>query len=177
MSSAVKLLVLFLASGGIVTTLMLAVALSTRLKPRDQHEVQHRGYHIRGWWFLGLLIALLACFAVSIPFFPYLSGPLAIAPARKVPVIAEQYAFIMPSRLPVNTPIIFEVTSRDVNHDFGVYDPQGHLIAQVQAMPDYTNYLYVVFHKPGHYEARCLEYCGIGHANMEASFTVGATTR
>jgi cytochrome c oxidase subunit 2 len=81
----------------------------------------------------------------------------------------------MPSHFPVNRRIIFEVTSRDVNHGFGVYDPQGHLIAQVQAMPDYVNYLEVTFHQPGRYTVRCLEYCGIGHAMMEKTISVGVS--
>ncbi len=173
MSTAVKLLIMFLACAGAAIAIFIAIAYSTHLVPRDQHEVQRRGYAIRGRWFLGLLIFLAASFAASIPFYPYLSATAALAPARKVPVIAEQYAFIMPSHLPVDKPIIFEVTSRDVNHDFGIYNPQGHLVAQVQAMPDYTNYLRVVFREPGLYTARCLEYCGIGHAIMAKTFRVG----
>ena len=35
----------------------------------------------------------------------------------------------------------FDVTSVDVNHGFGVYDPNGRLIGSVQAMPGYTNEL------------------------------------
>ena len=173
MSVAVKLLITFLVFAGVAIAIFIVIAVSTKLPPRDQHEVQRRGYAIRGWWFMGLCLFVIAAFAASIPFYPYMSATAALAPARKVPVIAEQYAFIMPSHLPVDKPIIFEVTSRDVNHDFGIYNPQGHLMAQVQAMPDYTNYLRVVFQEPGQYSARCLEYCGIGHAIMAKTFTVG----
>lgn len=173
MSVAVKLLIMFLILAGVALAIFIAIAGSTRLAPRDQHDVQNSGYTIRGRWFAGLLIFLLVSFAASIPFYPYMSATAALASARKIPVIAEQYAFIMPSHLPLDKPIIFEVTSRDVNHDFGIYNPQGHLIAQVQAMPDYTNYLHVVFYEPGRYIARCLEYCGIGHAIMAKTFTVG----
>ncbi|NNM84763.1 MAG: cytochrome c oxidase subunit II [Phycisphaerales bacterium] len=173
MSVAVKLLVMFLVLANAAIAIFLAVAYSTHHPVREQHDVPQRGYSIRGRWFLVLVLCLIASFAASIPFYPYMSATSALGPARKVPVIAEQYAFIMPSRLPVGKAIIFEVTSRDVNHDFGIYNPQGHLIAQVQAMPDYTNYLRVIFHEPGQYTARCLEYCGIGHAIMAKTFTVG----
>ena len=173
MSVAVKLLVMFLVFASAAIAIFLVIAYSTHLPVREQQEVQRRGYAIRGRWFLALVIFIVASFAVSIPFFPYMSVVAALAPALRVPVIAQQYAFDMPSHLPVDKPIIFEVTSRDVNHDFGIYNPQGHLIAQVQAMPDYTNYLRVVFHEPGRYWVRCLEYCGIGHAMMAKELTVG----
>jgi heme/copper-type cytochrome/quinol oxidase subunit 2 len=78
----------------------------------------------------------------------------------------------MPDQFPLNRRIIFEVTSSDVTHGFGIYGPDGQLIAQTQAMPDYVNYLDVTFHQPGHYTVRCLEFCGVAHAIMQKDFTV-----
>ena len=175
MNVAVKLLIMFLILAAVAIGVFVVVAMSTRMSARDQHDVQQSGYRIRCWWFGCLLLLLVATFAGTIPFYPYLSATEALTPGRKIPVIAEQYAFIMPSQLPLDKPILFVVTSRDVNHGFGIYNPQGDLIAQVQAMPDYTNYLRVVFHQPGKYWARCLEYCGTGHAIMAKEFTVGAS--
>jgi cytochrome c oxidase subunit II len=43
----------------------------------------------------------------------------------------------------VGEPIEFRVTSKDVTHGFGLYDENMQLIAQTQAMPEYTN---SVFH-------------------------------
>jgi hypothetical protein len=54
-------------------------------------------------------------------------------------VTAMQYGFNLPQSVPADTPIVFDVTSRDVNRGFGIYDPEGSLIAQVQAMPDYID--------------------------------------
>jgi len=116
---------------------------------------------------------LLASFVATVPFFPYLSAAAALEPAEQVPVIAAQFFFTMPDHFPLNRRIIFAVTSHDVNHGFGIYDPQGQLIAQTQAMPDYVNYLSITFRQPGHYKVLCLEYCGVGHAIMEKDFTVG----
>ena len=170
---ALRVLPLFVLLAGIAVAVFLWVAVSTQQVVCPQATAQKRAYAIRGRWLAGLLVALLAAFALSLAFFPYISATAALAPALRVPVLAEQYSFEMPAHLPLGKPIIFEVTSRDVNHDFGIYDPAGRLLAQVQAMPDYTNYLRVVFHKPGRYTARCLEYCGIGHALMQNIFTVG----
>lgn len=172
MDAAEKLLLMFITLAAVATFVFVAVAWSTRLPEQEQAEVQHRGYVIRGRWFLGLLLLLLATFFATIPFFPYLAAAAALQPALKVPVIAQQFAFIMPDQFPLNRRILFEVTSRDVNHGFGIYDPEGRLIAQTQAMPDYVNYLAVTFRQPGHYTVRCLEYCGVAHAVMQKDFTV-----
>ena len=109
MSVAVKLFITFLVFAGVAIAIFIVIAVSTKLPPRDQREVQRRGYAIRGWWFMGLFLFVIAAFAASVPFYPYMSATAALAPARKVPVIAEQYAFIMPSHLPVNTPIIMMI--------------------------------------------------------------------
>ena len=175
MSDALKLLVLFAVLAGVTIAIFIVVARSTRLPGREQSEVQHEGYVIRWRWFVGLMFFLLASFVATIPFFPYLTTAAALQPAERVPVIASQFMFLMPDHFVLNRRILFEVTSRDVNHGFGIYDPAGHLMAQVQAMPDYINYLAVTFRQPGHYKVRCLEYCGVPHFIMEKDFTVEGT--
>ena len=76
------------------------------------------------------------------------------------------------TRIPMGVPVEFAVSAGDVNHGFGIYDPQGRLVAQVQAMPGYTNRLVYVFAVPGMYTVRCLEYCGLAHHTMTTSLTV-----
>jgi len=173
MDAAEKLLLTFLVLAAVATFVFIVVAWSTQLPEKEQAEVQHQGYVIRSRWFLGLMLFLLATFFATIPFFPYLTAASALLPAQKVPVIAQQFVFLMPDHFPLNRRILFEVTSHDVNHGFGIYNPEGQLIAQTQAMPDYVNYLAVTFRQPGHYTVRCMEYCGVGHAVMEKDFTVG----
>ena len=132
-------------------------------------SVQAVGYWIRKRW-LGFLCALLVI-VVGLSFFelPYAKG----SPRRVVHVTGIQFAWIIvPSQLPLNTQVRFEVTSRDVNHGFGIYDPNGHMIGSVQAMPGYTNKLDLTFHTPGVYHVYCFELCGIDHHVMQATFTV-----
>jgi cytochrome c oxidase subunit 2 len=74
--------------------------------------------------------------------------------------------------LPAGKLVKFEVTAKDVNHNFAIYNSAGKLIAQVQAMPDYTNDLYYTFDEPGRYYVLCLEYCGIAHHSMSVEFDV-----
>ncbi|MBN9614961.1 MAG: hypothetical protein BGO25_01465 [Acidobacteriales bacterium 59-55] len=173
MGATSKLLLIFLLLAGGVGSVFVVVALSTRQPIEDQTEMHRRGYAVRSKWFLFVTLFLLAAFVATLPFFPYLSRVTAQGPALRVPVIAQQFTFIMPSHLPLKQRIIFEVTSRDVNHNFGIYNSKGELIAQTQAMPDYVNNLEVTFQKSGRYTVRCLEYCGVGHALMEKEFTVG----
>jgi cytochrome c oxidase subunit 2 len=82
------------------------------------------------------------------------------------------YWTIRPAELPAGTPVRFEVTSADVNHGFGIYDPDGRMVGSVQAMPGYGNRLDLTFDQPGRYQIRCLEYCGSLHHRMDSSFTV-----
>jgi cytochrome c oxidase subunit II len=77
------------------------------------------------------------------------------------------------SQVPVGQSVEFHVTSADVNHDFAIYDPGMHVVAQTQAMPGYTNKLDYTFSKPGTYKILCLEYCGIAHHNMMSEIKVG----
>ena len=79
---------------------------------------------------------------------------------------------LVPDRVTVGTRVRFDVTAVDVNHGFGVYDPQGRLLGSVQAMPGYHNKLDLTLGDAGRYVIRCMEFCGLNHAAMEAFFTV-----
>jgi cytochrome c oxidase subunit 2 len=81
---------------------------------------------------------------------------------------------LQPNRVTAGEPLRFDVTSVDVNHGFGLYDPRGHLIGSVQAMPGYHNELDLTLGRPGVYTIRCLEFCGLNHSTMESTFTVTA---
>jgi cytochrome c oxidase subunit 2 len=110
--------------------------------------------------------------AVGFSFFllPYASGG---GDTRTVKVSGGQFYWtIDPAVLPAHREVRFDVTSVDVNHGFGVYDPKGRLIGSVQAMPGYTNELELTFDDTGEYRIRCFEYCGLSHHNMVASFRV-----
>lgn len=148
------------------------VGLKSRGPVLAQDVVTPTGYAIRRWWFWILLVVLVLAFAVSIPFFPYGRAQAAGEPTH-ITVVARQYSFDnLPKTVPADVPLVFDVTSADVNHGFAIYDPEDQLIAQVQAMPDYVNQLPITFTERGHYTVLCLEYCGLGHPAMQASFEV-----
>ena len=105
-------------------------------------------------------------------FLPYSSG--ADVGAEMKVVGGQFYWSMSPPRVPAGTEVDFAVTSADVNHGFGVYDPDGHLLGSVQAMPGYTNHLDLRLDEPGSYLVSCMEFCGVGHHQMARQFEVVA---
>ncbi|MDQ2664057.1 MAG: cytochrome C oxidase subunit II [Candidatus Eremiobacteraeota bacterium] len=167
---AAVILVGFLVCAGAILIAMSLIASTTHDAPKALSEVQPRGYRLRRGWLWALAAATVAAFGISLVGFPY--GAPAASSGPHYSVIAFQYGFQTPPEIPLNTPVVFDVTSRDVNHGFGIYDPANHLMSQVQAMPEYVNHLALTFQNPGHYTVRCLEYCGIAHAAMQGGFEV-----
>jgi cytochrome c oxidase subunit II len=164
---------IFAASSAVAIAVMVFLANYGARRPLPQAAVAERGYALRRYWFALVLVTALAVFALSIGHFPY-SAQRGTGPegALHVSVVAQQYGFTVHSPLPLGRPIVFDVTSRDVNHGFGIYGPGGFVVSQVQAMPGYVNHLPVEFRLPGRYTIRCLEFCGIAHAAMQGEFEV-----
>ena len=157
----------------LVLALVIAAVFATvaRQTVRDVpfERVQTVGYWLRKRWLAFLAALLVVVVGVSLFELPYARG----GRRSVVTVTGAQFVWIIsPSEIPVNTPIRFDVTSRDVNHAFAIVDPKGHLIGSVQAMPGYHNKLDLTFHTPGVYRVLCLELCGLDHHAMQASFTV-----
>lgn len=158
-----------------VLALLLAcafVVIGARAGTQVSEERVHRiGYWLRERW-LGLLVAVgVVVVGISLFDLPYARGG---ATGRTVVNVTGGQFFwsLLPGSVPAGTKVRFDVTSLDVNHGFGLYDPHGHLIGSVQAMPGYHNDLDLTLDEPGSYRIRCLELCGLDHSTMESTFTV-----
>ncbi len=146
-------------------------------RPLPYAQVEAQAAHLRRRLLYVSGAIVLVVFGTSIYFLPYAFIRVAAlgAPVVKVNVLAQQWAWTFSQdKFRLGVPVEFNVTSQDVNHGFGLYDPQGHLVAQVQAMPGYTNRLIFTFHIPGTYTVRCLELCGAPHYMMESQLTVSS---
>ena len=132
------------------------------------HEV---AYWLRKRWLALLLVIGVLVVGISLFDLPYAGGGAASRTVVKV-TGGQFFWSLVPDSVPAGTKVRFNVTSIDVNHGFGLYDPHGHLIGSVQAMPGYHNKLDLTLANPGVYRIRCLELCGLNHATMEGSFTV-----
>jgi cytochrome c oxidase subunit II len=150
---------------------VLALVIATHAKEDIPYEdVSREGYRLRRPWLAFLTALLVLAVGTSFLLLPYASGGRS---GTVVKVAGGQFYWtIDPAVLPAHEEVSFDVTSVDVNHGFGVYDPDGRLIGSVQAMPGYVNDLRLTFDKVGEYRIRCFEYCGLSHHNMVASFRV-----
>ncbi len=168
----------FIAGACIVATVLFLIF--TSKSDQDKTDAKHKVYSIRGKYFFVLVSLILVSLFVSLRFLPYQS--FQGEPDQEVTVIAMQWGWKMGSGLtsespekfsggseitvPANKLIRFVVTSADVNHGFGIYNPDGLLIRQTQAMPRYSNNLEYVFREKGDYHILCMEYCGMPHGYM-----------
>jgi len=171
-------LITLLGAIAIALAAWLVASRQTPSAPVDQ--VQPRVYLVRRWYFLGLTLLIIVLLALTLRRLPYAAA--ATTGVATVRVEGRTWAWRIeaagadsvagPLRLPSGQPVVFDVTSGDVNHGFAIYTPEGTLLAQVQAMPGYHNRLSVVFPRPGTYTVLCLEYCGIAHHAMLSSIEV-----
>lgn len=137
-------------------------------------------YRVRKYYAAVLVAVFVGAFVWTLPYMPY-DAYADAEPAARVAVTGRMWSWHMqvpggapnaPLVLPANEPVEFDVTSTDVTHAFGVYDDDGRLVGQTQAMPGYTNRLRLTFERPGRYHVLCLEYCGVVHHTMITEFAV-----
>lgn len=153
----------------LVVLIFVIVAAKTR-SDVPYERIQEAGYRIRKPWLAFLAGLLVVVLGVAGFVVPYAGGG---GPRTLVKVTAGQFYWALdPPQVPVGTKVRFDVTSRDVNHGFGLYDPRGQLIGSVQAMPGYHNRLDLTLSEPGVYHIYCLEYCGLDHHLMQGVFDV-----
>jgi cytochrome c oxidase subunit II len=174
----------FLVSAVIILSAFAAVALSTR---RARNVEYARATRIRLLFFASLAAILVTFLVLTLPHLPYTID--ARAPDRIVHAVGKQYAWSLTEQtgptlatwdrdfspvvtVPAGAQIEFRVTTLDVNHGFSLYAPDGHLVAQTQAMPGYMNRLRVAFDQPGTYTVLCLEFCGMSHHRMRGVIEV-----
>ncbi|MCS7000787.1 MAG: hypothetical protein RMK00_04795 [Bacteroidota bacterium] len=160
--------------------------LSTR-QPLEGEDYYRAVGKLRKPLLIAMLIVLSLTFGFTIGSLPYATSR--DLPDRVIYVGVKQFSFLLSSQplvsevqmdtlggelieIPANSRVEFRVRSFDVNHGFGIFAPSGELVAQTQAMPGYVNRLIVTLPKEGTYSVLCLEYCGIAHHGMRASFNV-----
>ncbi len=171
----IEVLLVFTVMAAIWSGLCIWIAVSAK-KPTDSFDNTYKKVGSYRRYVLVVLISLTAIVfiftLVSLPYPPQRAEALG-PPTQVVNVIGQQWSWTMSTRqVPANTSVEFNVTSKDVVHDFAVYNAQGVLIGQVEVLPGYTNQLIMNFNQTGTYTVRCLDYCGIGHAFMITTFTV-----
>ncbi len=64
--------------------------------------------------------------------------------------------------IPVDTPVLVQIDSADVIHDFWVPE----LARKIDAVPGHPNHMWLQADRPGEYLGACAEFCGQEHAWM-----------
>lgn len=186
MPAQLWLFYLFLALAAVVAAVFSYVVWTTR-EPREvsQEAVQRTRFTL----FVLLSLVLVSALGFTLARVPYdlFEGEV---PDRVIFAAGKQFAFALsespirtdeeyqaraiapPVTVPAGSLVELRVSSFDVNHSMGLYDPEGILIAQLQAMPGYLNRLRVRLDRPGRYDLFCLELCGNGHARMRGTIEV-----
>lgn len=154
--------------------------ITTSSKTEDQASLKNKVFKTRVRRIFGVITALLIILIVTFQFWPFQHAQN--KPQEIVSVVGIQWDWEMGHgflnktpheflgrneiSLPVNKKIKFIVTSDDVIHNFGIYNTNGDLLTQVQAIPQHNNELQFIFGQKGDYTILCLEYCGLAHPFM-----------
>ena len=152
------------------------VALNSGKRENEYAQLQKRAYRVRTKLFWIMVIVLGPAMIYTLVDLPYYSRTLLnnTSTVQVVDVTGYEWRWeLSRNQVAKDEPVEFRVTSADVNHGFGIYDPDMRLVAQTQAMPGYTNKIHYTFTKEGTYKLLCMEYCGIGHHEMTAEIKVG----
>jgi cytochrome c oxidase subunit 2 len=70
--------------------------------------------------------------------------------------------------IPINRPVVFKVTSRDVIHSFWIPNLQG----KRDLIPGYTTAIWLQANRHGIFRGQCAEFCGMQHAHMALDVVV-----
>jgi cytochrome c oxidase subunit II len=174
----------FLAASIFILAVFGAVARSTRESGTVDYARVNR---LRLLFFVSFAVILLIFLLFTLPQLPYPVEARTVD--RVVHAVGKQYAWSLTDgtgptlaswdrdfsptvTVPIRATVEFRVTTLDVNHGFSLYAPDGHLVAQTQAMPGYVNRLRVMFDQPGTYTVLCLEFCGMSHHRMRGGVEV-----
>lgn len=142
-------------------------------KENEYPPVQKATGRVRTVLFWALVVFFTPAIVYSLTDLPYSAPEEGGAEALVINAIGHQWYWEIDTQsVPAGVPVEFHVTSADVNHGFGIYDTEMRLVAQTQAMPEYTNILRHTFTEPGVYKVLCLEFCGVSHHGMVAEVTV-----
>lgn len=166
--------------GALLVIAVVIFLLISATKSEDKITAKEKVYKQRSRYLWGIIIVALVVLAYSFRSLPY--SLIKAKADKEISVVAYQWGWMINEgiyngklddfkgkneiELPVNKQIKFIVTSKDVNHNFAIYNSDGVLVAQTQAMPQHKNNLQYTFKEKGEYKILCLEYCGTAHDFM-----------
>jgi cytochrome c oxidase subunit 2 len=157
-----------LIGAAIVLYVFRSTRVGFRVKVTSREKLEKR----EGYWGVAVVCFMVALLAGTIFSVPYWTSDAAEA-EQVVDVTGRQYAWtIDPPQIQAGVETEFDLHAEDVSHGFGLYDPSGKLVKQVNVLPGITQLLTATLDEPGTWTVRCLEYCGLDHHLMENTLEV-----
>lgn len=159
--------IMVIVEGGIIASVILY-----RQRPGHTARAYHGNTFLEFTWTIIPAIIVLGLSAYS---FRSLSALTNVGDAQMTIEVTGrqwQWSFTYPdglrvnteAHIPVNTKVRFNITSVDVLHSFWIPKLSG----KMDAVPGFTNAIWVHAVESGEYLGQCTEFCGIGHADMLA---------
>jgi len=187
MASVKSLMAIFTWAASPVAGLVAAMALTSLLGKRhygdnppaeSEHEIAESAKASSVWVIVSTLLCLFAL-VVGLVVFQKDSASLLDAKAMNINATGQQWVwnFDYPDSpgvrsaalyLPVDKPVVFHVTSKDVNHSFWIVQ----MGVKIDANPGYVTEAAVTPNKIGVFDIRCAELCGLLHAYMQTKVHV-----
>ena len=87
---------------------------------------------------------------------------------RSDPAGKDDVTTINQLNLPVDRPVLVQLSSKDVIHSFGLYEMR----VKQDAIPGMTIPVWFIPNRVGDYEITCSQLCGLGHFRMRGFVTV-----
>ena len=158
---------------GLLALVFIKIASKASSSSTEYESIQKQAYSLRTKLFFLTLLIVVPIIGYTLTKMPYIDKSSPVHATKTVKAIGHQWYWeIDDLTAKVGESVLYNVTSADVNHGFGIYDPDLNVIGQTQAMPGYENQLLVTYPRAGTYKILCLEYCGLAHHAMVAEIVV-----
>lgn len=142
-------------------------------RARHAGEVDHNVLAgIENKWAVVVVVLLVILLALTITSVPYGRGD--DNARQRVTVQAQQFGWaVQPAAVRAGEPVEFRLTSKDVQHGFGVYDGTKLLFqVQVPARREHVQKYVYTFEETGSFDILCMEFCGFQHHQMRGVIRV-----
>jgi len=170
------------ASGAVTFALIAYVLIRYISKPGREISVDKTRESRETWRGPLVTVALMSVVLVAVGAQTFIALPTYLNPPNdpgkmNVGVTAQQFFFSFNYAnnksstilyVPVNTEIVLNVTSKDVNHQFGIPDFR----VKTDAIPGKYNVVWIEPNSVANYTIQCFELCGVGHATMITTMAV-----
>ncbi|MBI3322993.1 MAG: cytochrome c oxidase subunit II [Candidatus Omnitrophica bacterium] len=177
----------------LVAGILVGCLIRYRERPGRQASYTHGDSPLARWLTIGFAVLIFFAIDVNLAFLDHRAweeawgSPPDPAIALKVQIMPEQFIWnirypgpdgkfrtaddvttINQLYVPVNRPVIVQLSSKDVIHSFFL----PNLRVKMDAVPGLVTALYFQAKRPGTYDIACAEHCGFGHYRMRGFLTV-----